>query len=168
MPDLPINNETEFSLTSTMLEQIKRDAIENFGEAVRSIKVQYGIERHAFNVRTGEVRYAFSPGDFGLVDTALSLPELYFHRSEIPTIDDDTAEELIPGVFDDLEQDEESSATESLESLEEAEAEDDDESEEAGVVFQELEEEEDEDEEDEQFDDIDDENSFAEYDDDYN
>jgi hypothetical protein len=36
--------------------------------------VQYGIARHAFNARTREVRYAFSPTDFGLFDTT-PLPE---------------------------------------------------------------------------------------------
>ena len=35
MPDIPIHNETEYSLTTTMLEQIKRDALEYFGESVR-------------------------------------------------------------------------------------------------------------------------------------
>jgi hypothetical protein len=169
MPDLSIHNETEFSLTPTMLEQIQRDAIENFGEAVRSIKVQYGIERHAFNVRTGEVRYAFSPGDFGLVDRAVSLLEPYFQRSEVPTIDDDTEEELIPGTFDEIETDEESDTTESLESLDEELEED--EEDEAVVAFQGIEEDE-EDEEDEeeedQFDEIDDEGGFIYEDDDYN
>jgi hypothetical protein len=178
MPDLPIHNETEFSLTQTMLEQIKRDAIESFGEAVRAIKVQYGIERHAFNIRTGEVRYAFSPGDFGMIDTTLSLPEPYFHRADIPTIDDDAEEALLPSSFDDIAVDETGDGAESLESLEEEEA-DEDEAEEAAVAFQDLDEDEDDDneddddedddDEDDQFDDLDDDDSrFIEYDDDYN
>jgi len=69
MASIPIHNETEYTLTDDMTKQIIRDAQEHFGEDVRSIRVQYGIERHAFNARTREVRYAFSPNDFGLVDT---------------------------------------------------------------------------------------------------
>ncbi len=42
-------------------------------ESVNAIRIQYGIERHAFNARSGEVRYAFSPSDFGLVDTAMAF-----------------------------------------------------------------------------------------------
>ena len=34
---------------------------------VRSIRVQEGLERHVFNTRTRQVRYAFSPTDFGLM-----------------------------------------------------------------------------------------------------
>jgi hypothetical protein len=63
MPDIPIQNETEYTLTASILEQIRRDALEYFGDSVRAIRVQYGIDRHAFNARTGEMRYAFSPGE---------------------------------------------------------------------------------------------------------
>jgi hypothetical protein len=88
MPDIPIHNETEYSLTTSMLDQIKRDAVEYFGESVHSIRVQYGIERHAFNAKTGEVRYAFSPGDYGLIDTSSSFSELYSRSTILPSIDD--------------------------------------------------------------------------------
>ena len=91
-----------------MSEQIIRDAEEHFGEAVRSIRVQYGIERHAFNARTGEVRYAFSPNDFGLVDTTTTFPDTYYHAADIPSIDDDTEEEITPAAtFEDVDTDEE-------------------------------------------------------------
>jgi hypothetical protein len=56
MSDILINNETEYSLPATILNQIQRDAIEYFGESVHTIRIQYGIERHAFNAKTGEVR----------------------------------------------------------------------------------------------------------------
>ena len=56
MPDIPIHNETEYTLTASILEQIKRDALEYFGDAVRAIRVQYGSDRHAFNATTGEMR----------------------------------------------------------------------------------------------------------------
>jgi len=118
MVSISIENETAYPLTSEMAQQIIRDAQEYFGEAVRSIRVQYGIERHAFNARTGEVRYAFSPNDFGLVDTTTAFPETYYHPADVPTIDDDTDEDLLPAAFDDAETDNDSRET-SLESLEE-------------------------------------------------
>jgi hypothetical protein len=45
--------------------------------------VQYGIARHAFNARTREVRYAFSPADFGLVNTTTTLPDTYYHPADL-------------------------------------------------------------------------------------
>ena len=154
MASIAIQNETEYTLTEEMAEQIRRDAQEYFGEAVRSIRVQYGIERHAFNARTGEVRYAFSPNDFGLVDTTTAFPDTYYHPADIPTINDDTEpdEELTSASFEDVESDEEEPRETSLESLEE------------GI-------EEDEEEEipalDDQFEDTEDEDSFMYDDDDY-
>src|SRR5262249_41527411 len=50
-------------------------AIEYFGEEVHAIRVQSGLERHAFNARTHEVRYALSPQDFGLVRPMSVTPE---------------------------------------------------------------------------------------------
>lgn len=155
MASIAIQNETDYTLTEEMAEQIRRDAQEYFGEAVRSIRVQYGIERHAFNARTGEVRYAFSPNDFGLVDTTTAFPDTYYHPADIPSIDDDAdaEEELTPVSFEDVETEEEEPRETSLESLEE------------GV---------DEDEEEEfpdlgnQFEDTEDEDSFIFDDDDYN
>ena len=103
MPDIPIHNETEYSLTATMCEQITRDALEHFGESVRSIRVQYGIDRHAFNARTGEIRYAFSPGDFGLVDMKVPVPDLYQSPRDIPRVDDEEEEEVDEVAFEDVE-----------------------------------------------------------------
>jgi hypothetical protein len=107
MPDIPIHNETEYSLTATMCEQITRDALEHFGESVRSIRVQYGIDRHAFNARTGEIRYAFSPGDFGLVDMKVPMPDLYQSPRNIPRIDDEEEEEPDEVAFEEVEIEEE-------------------------------------------------------------
>jgi len=155
MASIAIQNETEYTLTEEMAEQIRRDAQEYFGEAVRSIRVQYGIERHAFNARTGEVRYAFSPNDFGLVDTTTAFPETYYHAADIPTIDDDTdsEEELTPTTFEDVETDEEEPRETSLESLEEGVEEEEGEEE-----FPAL---------DDRFEDTEDEDSFIYDDDDY-
>ena len=154
MASIAIQNETEYTLTEEMAEQIRRDAQEYFGEAVRSIRVQYGIERHAFNARTGEVRYAFSPNDFGLVDTTTAFPDTYYHPADIPTIDDDTEpeEELPSATFEDAEPDEEEPRETSLESLEEGMEEDEEEE------IPELE---------DQFEDTEDEDNFSYDDDDY-
>ena len=157
MASIPIHNETEYTLTDDMTKQIIRDAQEHFGEDVRSIRVQYGIERHAFNARTREVRYAFSPNDFGLVDTTTTFPDTYYHAADIPSIDDDTEEEIVPAAFDDVETDdeEEDRRETSLESLEEELEDDEDEEEE----FPDL---------DNQFEDAEEEDSFTYDDDDYN
>jgi hypothetical protein len=121
MPDLPIHNETEYSLTTTMREQIVRDALEYFGESVRSIRVQYGIDRHAFNARTGEMRYAFSPGDFGLVDMKVPVPDLYQSPRDIPRVDDEEEDERDEVVFEeaDVEEEVEEEPSTTFRSLEE-------------------------------------------------
>jgi len=158
MATIPIHNETEYTLTDDMTKQIIRDAQEHFGEDVRSIRVQYGIDRHAFNARTREVRYAFSPNDFGLVDTTTTFPDTYYHPADIPSIDDDTEEEVLPAAFDDVEVDdvdeEEDRRETSLESLEEEFEADEDEEDE----FPDL---------DDQFEDTEEEDSFTYDDDDY-
>jgi hypothetical protein len=117
MPDMPIHNETEYTLTASILDQIKRDAIEYFGESVHSIRVQYGIERHAFNAKTGEVRYAFSPGDYGLVDTMSTFPESFPRSVVIPSIDDEQ-EAIAEEPFDDEDVEVEDEETASFEVIE--------------------------------------------------
>ena len=109
MPDIAIHNETDYELTASVLDQIKRDAFEHFGESVHSIRVQYGIERHAFNARTGEVRYAFSPSDYGLLDTT-SVPDAYPLGLNVPTIDDDT-EDIEDTDFEGIDVDDDETAT---------------------------------------------------------
>ncbi|HSX82968.1 MAG TPA: hypothetical protein VLQ80_30970 [Candidatus Saccharimonadia bacterium] len=129
MVDMPIYNETDYVLTEAMTQHIIRDAQEHFGEEVRSVRVQSGIERHAFNVRTREVRYAFSPQDFGLVHTMPIVPETPRSRRRRPRRDDETAEEILPTPFEDVEveaEDLEPLET-SLESLDEGQDEDEDE-----------------------------------------
>ena len=75
MASIPIHNETDYLLTHDMTQDILRDAQEHFGEEVHAIRVQSGLERHAFNARTREVRYAFSPKDFGFGQTLPIAPE---------------------------------------------------------------------------------------------
>src|SRR5262245_63412148 len=106
MASIPIHNETEYTLTDDMTKQIIRDAQEHFGEDVRSIRVQYGIERHAFNARTHEVRYAFSPNNFGLVDTTTTFPNTYYIQADIPSINNNTEEKIIQEAFDNVRLDE--------------------------------------------------------------
>jgi hypothetical protein len=87
MVSMPIHNETDYLLTDTMRQHIILDAQEHFGEQIRSIRVQYGIARHAFNARTQEVRYAFSPTDFGLPHTT-SLPQTSAYPVALPARND--------------------------------------------------------------------------------
>lgn len=107
MSDIPIHNETNYDLTASILDQIERDAVEYFGNSVNAIRVQYGIARHAFNARTGEVRYSFSPSDYGLVDTtAVPFPEPYPHATNIPRVDDDR-DNVVTADFDEADGDDE-------------------------------------------------------------
>jgi len=112
MASIPIHNETDYTLTDDMTQQIIRDAQEHFGEEVRAIRVQAGIERHAFNARTHEVRYAFSPQDFGFGPTMpiapeLQTPETPRSRRRPPQRDAETEEDSVPAPFADVEEDEE-------------------------------------------------------------
>lgn len=109
MPDIAIHNETDYDLTAPVLDQIKRDACEYFGESIHRIRVQYGIERHAFNAKTGEVRYAFSPSDYGILDTT-SIPDAYPVGLNVPTIDDDT-EDIDDTDFESIDVDDDDTAT---------------------------------------------------------
>ena len=95
MASISVQNETAYTVTDTIAQHIRRDAQEYFGDAVRSIRVQEGLARHAFNARTGEVRYAFSPQDFDLVTTTTALPDTRDDLAYIPPIDDDTEEERV-------------------------------------------------------------------------
>ena len=111
MASMPIHNETDYLLTDTMRQHIILDAQEHFGEQIRSIRVQYGIARHAFNARTQEVRYAFSPTDFGLVHT--SLPETSASPVALPARNDALEGEDVFTLDDpiaDADEDEEDSA----------------------------------------------------------
>ena len=56
MPDIPIHNETEYDLTPLMLDYIQSDAMAYFGDSIHAIRVQSGLDRPTFNVKTGEVR----------------------------------------------------------------------------------------------------------------
>jgi hypothetical protein len=124
MASIPIQNETDYTLTDDMTQQIIRDAQEHFGEEVRSIRVQSGIARHALNARTREVRYAFSPQDFGLGHPMPTVHEPFDPSAAFPTIDEEPEAALIPVSFEDVadvEEDEEEiePIETSLESLDE-------------------------------------------------
>jgi hypothetical protein len=105
-----------------MMQQIIRDAQEHFGEEVRSIRVQSGIERHALNARTREVRYAFSPQDFGLGHLMPTVHEPLDHSAALSDMDEEPEAASIPAPFEDIEEDEEEeieTIETSLESLDE-------------------------------------------------
>jgi hypothetical protein len=125
MASIPIHNETAYTLTDDITQHIIGDAHEHFGEEVRAIRVQSGIERHALNARTREVRYAFSPQDFGLSHTMPAVYEPSASVADLPTMDEATEEAILPGPFEDgvdVEEDEEDlePLETSLESLDEA------------------------------------------------
>ena len=112
MASMPIHNETDYLLTDNMRQHIIRDVYEYFGGQVRSIRVQYGIARHTFNARTREVRYAFSPTDFGLFDT-IPLPETSASPVALPPLNDALGQEDVFKLDDpseDADEDEEDSA----------------------------------------------------------
>ena len=121
MASIPIHNETDYTLTDEMTKQIIRDAQEHFGEEVRAIRVQSGLERHALNARTREVRYAFFPQDFGLGHTMPTVQEPLDLSAALPTIDEEPEAAILPGPFADVEEDEEDTEPleTSLESLDE-------------------------------------------------
>jgi hypothetical protein len=85
MVSIPIDNETPYTLTDAVLQDILRDAHEHFGDVVRSIRVQEGLERHVFNTRTHQVRYAFSPTDFGLMRLIPAAPVTTDHGAALPS-----------------------------------------------------------------------------------
>ena len=125
MASIPIQNETDYTLTDDMMLQIIRDAQEHFGEEVRAIRVQSVIERHALNARTREVRYAFSPQDFGFGPTMPIAPEPRTPeppraRRRSSRSDAEPEAAIIPTHFEDVEEEEDMEPLEtSLESLDE-------------------------------------------------
>jgi len=102
MASIPIHNETDYTLTDDMMQQIIRDAQEHFGEEVRSIRVQSGIERHALNARTWEARYAFFPQDFGLGSPLPAIHEPFAPSAALPTRDEETEDAILPVPFEDV------------------------------------------------------------------
>jgi hypothetical protein len=132
MASIPIQNETDYMLTDDMTQQIIRDAQEHFGEEVRAIRVQSGLERHAFNARTHEVRYAFSPQDFGFghmmpITPEPRTPEPPRARGRSSRSDAEPEAAIIPAPFEDVEVEEDMEPLEtSLESLDEGQDDEED------------------------------------------
>ena len=89
MPDIPIRNETGYDLTPLILDQIMSEAIEHFGEWIDVIRVQLDLARHAFNIKTREVRFAFSPLDYDLSKPTTPTVETATYRPIITTLHDD-------------------------------------------------------------------------------
>ncbi len=105
MVNIPIHNETTYTLTDVMTLEILRDAHDHFGEEVHAIRVQSGLARHALNARTREVRYAFSPQDFGFGHTMPTIQEKPRSRRCSPRRDEETEETeaaILPVPFEDI------------------------------------------------------------------
>jgi hypothetical protein len=155
MASIPIHNETTYTLTDDITQQIIRDAQEHFGEEVRAIRVQSGLERHALNARTWEVRYAFFPQDFGLGYRLPTVQEPLDPSAALSDMDEEPEAAILPVSFEDVadvEEDEED--TEPLEtSLESLDAGQDDEEEDDVFTLDAPVEDTDEDEEDNVLDD---------------
>ena len=132
MVSIPIHNETDYLLTDDIMQHILRDAQEHFGEAVHAIRVQSGLERHAFNARTREVRYAFSPQDFGFGQTLPiapepGIPEPPRARRRSSRSDAEPEAAFIPAPFEDVVEEEDMEPLEmSLDSLDEGQDDDED------------------------------------------
>jgi len=131
MVNMPIHNETTYTLTDVMTLEIIRDAHDHFGEEVHAIRVQSGIARHALNARTREVRYAFFPQDFGLSHTTPAVQEPFDPSAVLPTSDEEPEAALIPVSFEDVDVEEEDmepleTSLESLDEGQDDEEEDDD------------------------------------------
>jgi hypothetical protein len=155
MASIPIHNETAYLLTNDMTQYIIRDAQEHFGEEVHAIRVQSGIERHAFNARTREVRYAFSPQDFGFGQTMPITPEPRtpeppHARRRSSRSDAEPEAALIPAPFEDVEEEDMEPLETSLDRLDEGQ---DDEEEDDVFTLDAAVEDTDEDEEDNVFED---------------
>jgi hypothetical protein len=103
MASIPIQNETDYPLTDAMTQYILRDAHEHFGEEVQAIRVQSGIERHVFNARTREVRYAFFPQDFGLGHPMPTVHEPLDPSAVLPTREEEPDDAIRPTAFEDVE-----------------------------------------------------------------
>jgi len=120
MANIPIHNETAYTLTEDITQYIIRDAHEHFGEEVRAIRVQSGLERHALNARTWEVRYAFFPQDFGLSHPMPTVQEPSASAAALSDMDAETEDAILPTPFEDEEDEEDMEPLEtSLESLDE-------------------------------------------------
>jgi hypothetical protein len=96
MVSIPIENETPYTLTDAMRQAILHDAHEHFGDEVHSIRIQEGLERHVFNARTHQVRYAFSPTDFGLMRLITPAPATAAHGAAGPPRQEGEREEEAP------------------------------------------------------------------------
>jgi len=96
MSDLPVYNQTGTDLPHWILAQIKAEMIEYFGESIHAIRIQTGIQRHAYNAKTHEVRYAFFLSDFDFEAPRHSGPQLdssQFHP-EPPVLADETSDQI--------------------------------------------------------------------------
>jgi hypothetical protein len=108
MSDIPVYNETGTDLPPWILAQIKAEMIEYFGESIHAIRIQAGIQRHAYNAKTHEVRYAFFLSDFDFETPIHSAPrhDAITLQPASPTLADDMPGEIDLGDEIEFEEDE--------------------------------------------------------------
>jgi len=96
MSNIPVYNETGTDLPPWILAQIKAEMIEYFGESIHAIRIQAGIQRHAYNAKTHEVRYAFFLSDFDFETPVHSAPrhDGIALQPASPTLTDDMSGEI--------------------------------------------------------------------------
>ena len=92
----PHHHETDNVFTEAITQQIIREAQEHVGEEMGAIRVQAGRERAALKARTCEVRYAFSPQDFGLVPTTTPWLHPSDQTADVSPLEEETEEESLP------------------------------------------------------------------------
>ena len=149
MADIPIHNDTDYPLTDAMTQEILRDAQEHFGDVIRAIRVQSGLQRHALNARTCEVRYAFSPQDFGVAPLLPPVSESPQSRGRPSRSEEELLGESLSAAFEEEDLERREASLESLDAGQEedgdvfrldAPVEDMDEDDEADLLEQEDEE----------------------------
>jgi hypothetical protein len=96
MAHIPIPNETDYAFTVAMTQKIMRDAQEHGGKEVRAIWVQVGLERPTL-ARAREVRYAFSPQEFGLVPTTAPWLLSSDQTADVSSLEEETEAESLSG-----------------------------------------------------------------------
>ena len=100
MKEIKITNETDYDLPPCVLNQILSDAIEYFGDSIHTIRIQSGIERHTYNAKTCEVRFAFFSSDYDFNQMPFTSSQEYQDQTHY-TNNNEAYNGYFPSEFDD-------------------------------------------------------------------